>query len=44
MTFVASFMALLQALSGGFTYPSFESFVVLLQGWVLVRTNYPDPA
>jgi hypothetical protein len=39
MTFVASFMALLQALSGGFTYPSFESFVVLLQGWVLARRH-----
>jgi hypothetical protein len=29
-------MALLQALSGSFTRPSFESFLTLLQGWLLV--------
>jgi hypothetical protein len=37
MAFVASFMTLLQALSGGFTRPSFQSLVILLQGWVLAR-------
>lgn len=37
MSFVASFMTLLQALSGGFTQPSFESFLIMAQGWILAR-------
>lgn len=39
MSFVASFMILLQGVSGCFTKPSFQNFLILLQGWVFTRRH-----